>query len=73
MLSNTLTGPRVKYLLFLSNFNATWIFSTDLSKKYSNIKSFRWEQSCFTRSDGQTDMMQLLFTILGSRLKTGTL
>jgi hypothetical protein len=32
-------GLRVKYPLFLSNFNDTWIFSTDL-KKYMQISNF---------------------------------
>ena len=31
-------GLHVKYLLFLSDFNETWIFSADFQKKYWNIK-----------------------------------
>ena len=41
-------GIHIKYRLFLSDFNETWIFSIDL-KKYSNIKI---QESVFSGSRG---------------------
>ena len=53
----------VKYLLFLPDFNETWIFSTDLRKiiiyKIS-WKYVQWKQNCSTRRDGQTYMTKLI-------------
>ena len=50
----------IKDLLFLSDFNETWTFLTDL-KKYSSIKC---NEICPVKArlflvDGQTDMMKL--------------
>ena len=58
MWSKGLIGVHVKYLLLLSEFNKTWIFSTDSAKilKYQiSWKSVKWEPSCSMRTDG-TDM-----------------
>jgi hypothetical protein len=57
-------GLHVKYPLFLSNFNETWIFSTGFrKKKCSGVKiswkSVQWELSC-SHADGQTDMTKLI-------------
>jgi hypothetical protein len=51
----------VKYPLFLSDFNETWIFKIDLQKilKYqTSQKSVQWELSCSM----QTDMAKLIPT-----------
>ena len=49
-------GLRVKYLLFLSDFNETWTPSTDIGKiiKYRiSWNSVLWEPSCSMRTDGR--------------------
>jgi hypothetical protein len=56
-------GLHVKYPLFLSDFNETWIFSTDFRNifKYQiSWKSVQWELSCSMWTDGQTDMTKLI-------------
>jgi len=47
-------GLLVRYLLFLSDFNDTWIFCTDFRKIFKfqiSLKSRRWEPSCCMRAD----------------------
>jgi hypothetical protein len=56
-------GLNIQYRLFLSDFNETWIFSTDFRKLLNckiNWKSVHWESSCFMRTDGQIDMKKLM-------------
>jgi hypothetical protein len=52
----------VKYPLFLSDFNETWISSIDFWRKLKyqvSSKSVQWEPSCSLRTDIQTDMTNL--------------
>jgi hypothetical protein len=68
------TDIHVRYPLFLSDINETWIFSTDFRKilKYEiSRKSVKWEPNCGMRSDRQTDMTKLImaFRILPKRLR----
>jgi hypothetical protein len=61
----------LKYPLWLSGFNETWILSTDFWKilKYILLrKSFQWEPSCFMWTYGQTNK-QSVFTVLQMCLK----
>jgi hypothetical protein len=58
-------GPHVKYPLFLSNFNDTWIYSIFFFRKILKDQiwwiSVRWELSCsIPTDDGRTDMMKLI-------------
>ena len=51
----------VKYRLFLSDFNETWIFCTQFRKKYSSIK-FRENPASGTEdvACGRTDMTKII-------------
>jgi hypothetical protein len=57
----TYIGLHVKYSLFLSAFNVSWIFSTDFQKKSSNTKfyenPFSWSRVVPYR---RTDMKKLI-------------
>jgi len=57
-------GLHVKYPLFLSDFNATWIFATDILKKtqISNFMKIRPVETELFHADGRTDMTELLVT-----------
>jgi hypothetical protein len=62
---------RVKYPLFLPDFNETWIFSTYFRKKifkYQVSRKFvQWERSCYMRerqTDGGTSLFAILRTCL---------
>jgi hypothetical protein len=50
-------GLHVQYLLFMSDFNETWCFSTDFQKKntqMSNFMNIRLVGAELFRADGQT-------------------
>ena len=50
----------VKYPLFLSDFNETWILQTDFRNilKYQiSLKSVQWEPNYSMRTDRKTDIM----------------
>ena len=50
-------GLHVKCPSFLSNFNQTWIFSTNFRKKFEyhiSWQSVKWERCCCMWTDGQT-------------------
>jgi len=56
-------GLYVKYLLFMLDFNETWILSIGFRKilKYEILwKSIQWEPSFSMRTDGRTDMTKLI-------------
>jgi hypothetical protein len=58
-------GLHVKYPLLLSDFNETWLASTDfhdILKYQISGKSFQWEPSCSMRTDERTDMTKLTVT-----------
>jgi len=54
-------GLHVKYLLFLSDLNVTWILLTNFRKMLIykiSWKSVQLEPSCSMQTDGQTDVMR---------------
>ena len=56
-------GLHVKYPLFLSDFNKTYILSTEFREilKYQiSWKSVQWESSCYIQTDGRTDRQDLI-------------
>jgi len=59
----TYIGLHVKYPLFFSDFNETWILMTDFIKKTLKYqiswKSDQWEPSCSMRTD-RCDVMKLI-------------
>ena len=60
--SKMFVGLHVKYRLFLSDFNETWIFSTDFRKilGYKILwKSVQWNPS-WLHAVGRTDVMKLI-------------
>jgi hypothetical protein len=64
-------GLRVKYPLFLSDFNETKLYSTDFRKilKYQiSWKSVQWGPSCSIRRE-MTKLKKPLFAILRTRLR----
>ena len=52
-------GLHVKYPLYLSDFNETWIFSIDFRRisKYQNVQ---WEPNCSVLTDWRTDKRLLI-------------
>jgi hypothetical protein len=58
-------GLHVRCPLFLSDFSQTWIFSAQFRKimKYQiSWKSSQWGQNCSLRTDGRTDVKNLMVT-----------
>ena len=60
----------------MSDFNETWIFSTDFRKilKYKlSWQSYPWEPSCFVRTDIQTNGLTVMIRlIVAFSLKIGS-
>jgi hypothetical protein len=55
--SRMYTDIHVKYPLLLSEFNETWIFSTDLKKFQTNFMKIRHVGAEFFHADGRTDRL----------------
>jgi len=54
-------GLHVKYRLLLSDFNDTWIFSTNVKKtEISNFMKIRPVGAKLFHADGRTDMTKLI-------------
>ena len=64
-------GLHVRYSLFLSDFNKTWLLSTDFRKilQYQiSWKSVNWEPNCSMRKGGQTDRRTYRHNTANSRV-----
>jgi len=69
ILSKKYFGLHVKYSLFLSDFDETWLFATDFRKVliyHISWKSFRWELSLSMQSDGRMNMTKLTVFFFGN-------
>jgi len=58
MIKKMYIDRHVKYPLHFSDFNQTWIFSTDFEKILMfkiSWKSVQWELSCSMRTDGHDE------------------
>jgi hypothetical protein len=61
--SKAYIGVHVRYPLFFSDFNESWVCSTDFRKilKFRiSWKSVQWEPSCSMRTDVRTDLTKLI-------------
>ena len=64
---------QVKYRLFLSDFNETWIFFTDfrnISKYKTSWKCVQWEPSCSMRTDRHTTKLRIALENFANASKT---
>jgi hypothetical protein len=64
-------GLRIRYLLFLSEFNETWILSADFRKIFKfqiSLKSRRWDPRCCMRTN-RHNKAEILFAVLLTRLQ----